>query len=129
MDPNEVMERMQISKEIYCQSLIDSLPWMNDQFKALSQANGDLSHLGAAAHAIKGASGNLGIQRVYQIAARLESIARGRAQGDVQEVFAQLDQAMNEAQVYIDQYLASADHLGHHAGIDPSSQPPVGESS
>ena len=124
---DEAIKRMQISKEFYCQSLIDSMPWINDQFKALSSANDDLSCITAAAHAIRGASGNLGIQQVYKIATQLESIARGRADGDIQEALTQLDQAMVEAQAYIDKYLADTHTSNHKADTHPSSYTSVGE--
>ena len=65
----------------------------------------ELSQVAAFSHAIKGASGNLGIERVHRLAAEIEAVARGRAEGSIRDTVVLLESAMNEAKDCIEKYL------------------------
>jgi len=100
IDPEAMIKEMHISLEDYFEILEQTLPWLEEQRVGLLAALDADDHqvLGEQAHAIKGASGNLAMQRVYDTAFRLEMVATGQQSGDVRQLVEQLTKYLDKIQ-------------------------------
>lgn len=91
MNPNELMEKLGLSAEEMAELValfVDSCRKDLEQMSAALTAE-DARGVSESAHSIKGASGNMRFERVYEIAKVIEEDARQRSLDNIQ---ARIDQ-------------------------------------
>ncbi len=99
MNPTELMEKLDLSTEEMAELIalfVDSCRKDLEQMSAALAAE-DARKISETAHSIKGASGNMRFEQVYQIAKTIEEDARQRSLGNIQS--------------RIDQILTTIEHI------------------
>jgi PAS domain S-box-containing protein len=109
VDPELAVERMQISMEGYLEVLEQTVPWLREQQQALIEAveADDKTAIGKRAHAIKGASGNLSMQKLYKVAYDLEMTAKGQQEGEFEKLSDVLSSCLEEVEAYVSELIPS----------------------
>ncbi|MGD2094548.1 MAG: response regulator [Phycisphaerales bacterium] len=109
VDPELAVERMQISMEGYLEVLEQTVPWLREQQQALVEAveADDKTAIGKRAHAIKGASGNLSMQKLYKVAYDLEMTAKGQQEGEFEQLSGVLSSCLEEVEACVSELIPS----------------------
>jgi CheY-like chemotaxis protein/HPt (histidine-containing phosphotransfer) domain-containing protein len=109
VDPEMAIERMQISMEGYLEVLEQTVPWLREQQQVLVEAveAGDETAIGKSAHAIKGASGNLSMPKLYKVAHDLEMVAKGQQQGEYKQLSEVLSSCLEEVEACVNELMPS----------------------
>jgi len=103
INPEPAMKRMQMDLKTYQAALTETGPWLNKQQEALAQAmsSDDRASLSAAAHAIKSASGMVGLEKLHQVAHSLEMAAKEEQGINLQPLFNEINDHIDQALICI----------------------------
>lgn len=107
VEPERAMAQLQINMESYLEAIKETVPWLRQQQETLLAVvgQGNSAAAGSAAHAIKSASGNLGMPHVYAAARNLEMAAKGNQETDVTQLIQELNAHITEALEHVDRIL------------------------